>query len=584
MRAVVRVRLCISVSAVLLTVGSLNSPLHADTLPAVSDTNINLSTPNQNNGTNDLVYVRNTGTGGNRTGFVRVDLSAIPANLPIQSARLRLFVSEVQVSGPVDVKLVNGSWDEATLTANTAPSLGATVATAQVSSADLRRYLSIDVTNAVQEWINGQPNYGLALVPVSGVDLRIAFDAKESATTSRIPEVEIVPIGPAGPQGPPGAQGLQGIQGPEGPAGAQGSPGPQGPQGPAGVAYVRTVVVSPVPNDPAASGAALRAAIAGVTGASATDRWLVKLEPGQFNVCAGGPLVVPSYVQLEGSGEEATTLLACGSASFTDGAIQMTSSTALRSLTVDSDAQGQQGATAISIVGAVDVQVAHVTGRAHGGSGGYVIGLFIQSGTQIVVRDATFAAGNASGARYNYGLYVRLASQVDLIDVDASAVRAAEQAGGFYFGGGSQIQNVSLRGGRGSAEAASYGSTDAVFGLLVENQLAGATIEVADAVLSSPRAGILLSYNGCVVRARNVRAQGGASGLETVNFIAGGGFEAVASVFEGASSVNTVSSGPYDARFAGGQLRGSLSGDASLLRCAGVSNESFSSLQANCTP
>ena len=71
--------------------------------------------------------------------------------------------------------------------------------------------------------------------------------------------------------------------------------------------YKRTVVVSPVPGDPAASGAALLAAYNGVTGASASDPWLVKIEPGIFDVGAT-TLVTKPYVDLEGSGPEATTI------------------------------------------------------------------------------------------------------------------------------------------------------------------------------------------------------------------------------------------------------------------------------------
>lgn len=557
----------------------------ADTLPAVSDTNINLNTPNQNNGSNDFVYVRNTGTGGGRNGFVRFDLSGMPSPLVLQSATLRLFVSEVQVSGAIEVKMVSGAWDESSLTASTAPSLGATVATLNVSSAELRRYATVDVTAAVQQWLTGAPNYGLALVPLAGDDVRVSFDSKESSTTSHVPEIEILPIGPVGPAGPAGPAGPQGLQGDPG---IQGPPGPQGPQGDPGPpgTFVRTVVVSPVVSsdvvDESASGAALRAAISGIA-ASVTDAWVVKVEPGRFDVCSGGPLVVPPYVQLEGSGQGATTIVGCGSASFTQGTLQMSSHTAIRRLSVDSNGAGKQGATALLVLNVQDVQISEVAAHGYGGSGGYSIGLFVQTGSGVIVRDGLFRGGDTTGSRYNYGVYVRLASRVDLFDVEAIATRATEQAVGFYFGGGLEVQETSLRGAKGISIAPGFASSDAAFGLLVENQASGAQIEIADGYFRSERAGIGLSYNQSDIMVRNVHAAGDVRGLET-NQPAGGAVEFIASRLEGQTFAVDIQGAAYDVHLAGGQIKGALTGYTSQMKCASVADGSFVTLGGDCQP
>jgi Collagen triple helix repeat (20 copies) len=108
-------------------------------------------------------------------------------------------------------------------------------------------YFLVNVTPAVQAWLNGTPNYGLALVPtptphVGGttpaINYFIQFDSKESTTTSHAPEidVELVSAGPQGPMGPAGASGAAGAPGLNGLPGAMGQPGPAGPAGAAGAA------------------------------------------------------------------------------------------------------------------------------------------------------------------------------------------------------------------------------------------------------------------------------------------------------------------------------------------------------------
>jgi hypothetical protein len=72
--------------------------------------------------------------------------------------------------------------------------------------------------------------------------------------------------------------------------------------------YNGTVVVSPVPGDPAASGQALRNAIGSLSPEpSSSFRWLVKIEPGIYDL-GGSTLAMRQYADIEGGGIAATTL------------------------------------------------------------------------------------------------------------------------------------------------------------------------------------------------------------------------------------------------------------------------------------
>jgi hypothetical protein len=205
-----------------------------------------------------LFGLRNTNFGSNpnllvtdlnglyRNTYIQFSLSPLPAGLTssnVSVATLKFFVNTVARGGTFDVYLVTSPWAEGTITGKTDPTQGAIVASAvPVTTSMVNDYVLVDVTSAVQAWLSGTPNNGLALVATNGKLLAISFsvDSKESTTTSHAPEIDVVVVS-AGPQGPAGAPGTPGSRGPagapgtpgsagaQGPAGAPGTPGPQGP-------------------------------------------------------------------------------------------------------------------------------------------------------------------------------------------------------------------------------------------------------------------------------------------------------------------------------------------------------------------
>ena len=233
----------------------------ADTLSLADDAHTNQSSPTMNYGGAGTIIVRNVGNVTNR-GFLRFDLSPIPAGTPVARATLRLWVSSVADVGGVDVHVAMGPWGEGDVQAASQPMVEpAPIASFGVVAS--KRFVAIDVTDVVTDWIDGVlPNNGLALYPNASAPVRVEFDSKENASTSHGPEIEVVlqgpagPEGPAGPMGPIGLQGPAGGDGPAGPAGPVGPPGPVGaqgpvgPMGPVGPAGQSVIGLSVAPGDP----------------------------------------------------------------------------------------------------------------------------------------------------------------------------------------------------------------------------------------------------------------------------------------------------------------------------------------------
>lgn len=147
--------------------------------------------------------------------------------------------------------------------------------------------------------------------------------------------------------------------------------------------YARTVVVGPV-GTATANGAALLAALAGITTASAGNPWLLKVEPGIYDL-GSASLVMKPFVDVEGSGEPVTHITGTGHASNDTGTVQAVSNSELRSLTAESN--GGSFATALFVNNATP-RISHVTLLSSGGTTESQ-GLFSVAGAVPVVSDLT---------------------------------------------------------------------------------------------------------------------------------------------------------------------------------------------------
>ncbi len=97
----------------------------------------------------------------------------------------------------------------------------------------------------------------------------------------------------------------------------------------------------------------LRDVLAGIDDSDSTNRYLVRLEPGEFT-CGSLPLILPEGVTLEGAGQELSLITGTSDSDF--GVVHLLDSTTLRSLTVDNTlGAGTIGGHAVSIFSLVNM-------------------------------------------------------------------------------------------------------------------------------------------------------------------------------------------------------------------------------------
>ena len=190
---------------------------------------------------------------------------------------------------------------------------------------------------------------------------------------------------------PRGATGTPGERGERGPQGAQGIPGPAGPQG-AGVSYERTIIVSPDPLDETKNGLLLRNALAGITGNGPTRPYLLKIEPGIYDL-GSEPLALKPYVDVEGSGELTTTISSTAAIPAT---LVAANNSELRFVSV-------RGTNTVALYSnGVSPRYTHVTAASSGGSFNYPIEV---TGGAALLTDVTSAGtgGVQAAGLVNFG-------------------------------------------------------------------------------------------------------------------------------------------------------------------------------------
>ena len=184
---------------------------------------------------------------------------------------------------------------------------------------------------------------------------------------------------------------------------------------------VQTVHVHPVPGNHTASGTALLNALAGITNASATKRYVIKIEPGIFEL-GSNRLIMKPYVDIEGSGQEATVIQG-GAGEMSDGVIWGASFTELRQLQVKSTGtSASQYAIPVLLPERVATRLTNVTLVSSGAGANY--GLRAVDGSPWI-EEVTI---RVQGGEYGYGIVsnipIRLTVKRTLIEVTGSSIES----------------------------------------------------------------------------------------------------------------------------------------------------------------
>lgn len=164
---------------------------------------------------------------GTTTSYIKFQLpTSLPASVTasnVAKATLKLYLSTgTSPTGAIDIYQVTSSWTESTVSPSESPTLASTPFVSDVVLGGANSFLVIDVTQLVQDWLEGAANGGLAndgiaLVAHTSTTYAV-FDTKENIVTSHEPHLEIVLVD-SGPQGPAGSEGPAGPAGQTGPAG-----------------------------------------------------------------------------------------------------------------------------------------------------------------------------------------------------------------------------------------------------------------------------------------------------------------------------------------------------------------------------
>ena len=188
-----------------------------------------------------------------------------------------------------------------------------------------------------------------------------------------------------------------------------------------GLQLLRTVVVNPAGPTAADNCDELRAALADITDASATNPYLIRLEAGVYD-CGANTVDMEPFIDIEGAGEGATILRGSDSLS---GVVAGASDAELRFLSVEYNAAGIN-ATAIDTRN-TNVRLTHVTAHATSTSGeAFAINVRGSPLLSHVTATADSAASTAAG------ILVR-SDGIRLVQVTAAGTGATSQKYGLLI-------------------------------------------------------------------------------------------------------------------------------------------------------
>ncbi len=205
-----------------------------------------------------------------------------------------------------------------------------------------------------------------------------------------------------------------------------------------------TIVVVPTQGNPVQSGNDLLAAVAGITNNNWSNRYVVKLDPGVFEL-GNQTLQMKQYVDIAGSGVESTLLYGNGNLAATGlfrGIVQGTDNAELRDLTVQVfPVTGRQ-----ILVGMYNAntspRVTNVQFRAYS-STTYCGGIFAIGSSSLLdnVNVRVACAGDAEGMSFDLGLGRPTITRADIIAQNTTSSGTAYGIALYQGGAPSEVRD-----------------------------------------------------------------------------------------------------------------------------------------------
>ncbi|THB76990.1 MAG: hypothetical protein D3926_16425 [Desulfobacteraceae bacterium] len=192
----------------------------------------------------------------------------------------------------------------------------------------------------------------------------------------------------------------------------------------AGKRAKRVVLVSPKATE-TESGTALLDALAKITDASATNPYLIYIEPGIYDI-GSGSVDMEEYVSIQGSGQSVTKITGTA-AGINNGVVLGDANCELRNLTVENTGNADD-AVAIYCTVSHNMIISHVTAIASGGAD--VKRAIVATICDPLTLDQVTAT--ATGGDDAYGLFLGIMDNTTLRHVSASASGANTNIG-IYF-------------------------------------------------------------------------------------------------------------------------------------------------------
>lgn len=165
-------------------------------LAPVADAEVASGSPTSNFGTNSNLFVQSStasGAFGVERGWLKFDLSSIPANSTIASATLTLWNwKSTGPAFPVEVRSGADSWTESGITWSTQPAPGNVLDSQTLASGTINTWYSWNVTSFVQGELSGDKTASFVLKPVDEAQAggpSYGFDAKEYGSNTPVLQV-----------------------------------------------------------------------------------------------------------------------------------------------------------------------------------------------------------------------------------------------------------------------------------------------------------------------------------------------------------------------------------------------------------